>query len=48
MQGQIRKSLLSNIGVLVFLVGADRMQCLYTEDANNTAKYIGLLQIQIY
>lgn len=48
MQRQIRKSLLSNIRVLVFLVGADSMQGFYTEDANDAAKYIGLLQIQIY
>jgi hypothetical protein len=42
MQRQIRESLLCNIGVLVFFVGADRMQRLYTEDTNNAAKYIGL------
>src|SRR5579859_1463121 len=47
-QGQIRESLLRDIGVLVFFVGADRMQRPYTEDTNNAAKYIGLFQIQVY
>ena len=48
MQRQIRKSLLGNIRMLVSFVRADRVQRLYTEDPNNRAKYIGLLQIQIY
>ena len=45
MQRQIRESLLCYVRVLVFLVRADCMQRLYTIDADNAAKYIGLFQV---